>query len=1112
MTERSASSLRIVVWLAVLGLVPAPAALAQFRASVQGSVQDASGGVLPGVSVVLRSVDTGRRLETVTSAEGFYSIGGLAPGRYDVSAALAGFQATTVTGVQVSAESVRGLNLTLQPASVTETITVNAPAPGFQTESGSVAGTLGELQVRALPQVGRDPYELLRLAPGVFGDGARAAGGGAANLPNVTGPGGSGNSVFAVENQVQISANGQRVSANNFTLDGVSVNSLGFGGAAVVTPNQESVREIRVLSSSYSAEDGRNSGAQIKVVSQSGGNAWHGSALYKYDDPSLNAFNKYGGFGNAPPVRVEQRFRQFAGSLGGPIVKDKLFFFVSLEGLRNNAVDFANVYAETSQFRDLVRRARPGGVSAGIFGEPGIEPRVVGVLTPSCAVFGDRPCQVVGDGLDIGSPAGALGAYTGFGGDGLDGIPDLQYVRVGVPQRQRAWQYNARLDWQSGANHFAASAYVTRREDNVGDVGAQARPMADVTFKPVNTAVTITWNRVLSPTLMNEARFNVTRFAADQVQDSPDTNWGIPRVEVEGFPFDRVRFGAPRGETTPGVFAQNTYEFRNILTKVWGRHALKAGLELRREQDNNNLAGGARPVYSFVGLFNLANDAPVFEGINADPRTGATADIQRYFRTHYVAAFLQDDLKLRPNLSLNLGLRYEYFSPLTEKDGRLTNLQFGPNGLVDSRVAAVDRLYDPDRNNLGPRLGFAWSPRRFDDRLVLRGGFGVFYNRTPSVLFTNARGNPPYLVRYGLCCAFSAVDLVNTGIVYTRGAGTTPFGYPPNPRLAQGIDPVSGGPAQGEGEIWGAPQKLPNTTVYSFSFEGQYRLPWHLSATVGYQGSRTRKLLRIANQNFLFDQRNPKFFAVYLPTPDGDARYDSLNLRLAREFANGLQFEAAYRLSRSTDTLSYEGPGAPTNQTNPRDIDSERGPSDYDARHSFQFSGVWELPILRQRDDVLARLLGGWQLSGIVTAHSGYPWTPKTGRPLSTPGVSPTRPVAKLQDSPTGRSNGDFIDGIFPGGGASYFDITSAGAPGVGRNSERGPRYFSVDAALGKRVGLPRGARLELRANAFNLFNTLNLKPFGFFSDGTFVENPNFGRADGALAGRVVELQARLSF
>jgi len=1097
-------------------LILPPAAKSQFRAGVQGSVLDQTGAAVPEANVTLRSSETGREVQVRSNESGYYLFSAFPPGRYAVTAERAGFKKLTLENVLVEAEQVRGLNLTLEAGESSQSITVTAQSASLQTENGNISGSFSAERIRRLPQLNRDPYELIRLAPGVFGDGGRSGIGNSVQLPNTTGPGGSNSSVFQTEVQVPISANGQRVSSNNFQLDGVSVNSLNWGGAAVITPNQEAVKEMRITANAYSAEYGRNSGAQIEVITQNGTNDFHGSALFKINEPGLNAYNPYGGI-EAPPVRVNNKFRQFAGSVGGPILRNKLFFFASYEGLRNNSTSFDTNFVETAQYRQSIIDARPGSIAARVMSEDGIAPRIASALTVPCQQgFAPGTCQQVSGGLDIGSPGARTGAYTGLTGGGLDGIPDIQFVQLALPNTLRGHQYNGRADLDLGAHALAFGVFVTKRDETGSYSGGRSRPLADLTTKPLNLAATVTENWIISPALLNQLRFNFTRFAFDGVSSSPRTNFGIPLIQIESLPFDSIRFGAERSESTPAIFAQNTFEFRDILNWVTGNHALKFGVEVRREQDNNNLVGGARPYYSFDGMFNFANDATKFEAVNANPNTGAPADAQRYFRTSLYAAYVQDDWKVRPGLTINAGMRYEYFSPLTDKRGQISTPIFGSNLLQNARVVQQKRLYEPDRNNFAPRLGFAWNPAS-NSRLVVRGGFGVYYNRIPNVLFSITRGNPPSFARYSICCGSADSPNANGRILYALGATREPFSFPVNPALVTGIDPVTGTPLDGV-EIWGAQRNTPNAYVYVWSTDIQYLLPSNLVATLGYQASSGHKLIRIVNQEFLYPE-NPRFFGVYFPQPDVNSNFHALNVRLSRRFAQGVLVDAGYRFSKSIDTLSYEGPGADTNQTFPQDLRSERGPSDFDATHYFVASGLWEIPYRRTQEDSLGRLLGGFQLSGILTARSGFPWTPKTGQPFTTPGgpaLSPTRPVAYFGGAFTDRSDDAFIrpGGNFPGGGRKYFDITHPGPPGIGRNSFRGPRYFGVDLSAAKRTRLWGESRiLDLRMNLYNVFNQLNLAPFGFSSQSTFIENDTFfGRADRGLAGRVVELQVRFEF
>jgi hypothetical protein len=269
----------------------------------------------------------------------------------------------------------------------------------------------------------------------------------------------------------------------------------------------------------------------------------------------------------------------------------------------------------------------------------------------------------------------------------------------------------------------------------------------------------------------------------------------------------------------------------------------------------------------------------------------------------------------------------------------------------------------------------------------------------------------------------------------------------------------------------------------------------------------------------------PNFFAfaVHIPTPDINANYNAMNLRLTRRFARGLQFDVLYRWAKSIDTLSHEGPGPETSQTYPHGLGLERGPSDFDVRHNLNIAGQWDLPFFRNSGGVVGNVFGGWQINGILTAHTGLPWTPHSGQCVrsanSNDFVCPSRPTRYFGGALEDTGDEAFIRpfGNFPGGGLAFFDQNNPGGalpPGIGRNSFRGPRYFAMDFSLGKRTSLPsflgERAFLEIKANLFNALNNLNLAPFEYFHP--FVNSPDFGRARNALAGRVVELQTRFSF
>jgi Carboxypeptidase regulatory-like domain/TonB dependent receptor len=1166
--------MRLKALLTILLSLCAVSAYAQFKASLQGTLLDPKGGIVSGARVTVANQDTGATRDTVASAEGFYRIGELPPGKYTVTVEAAGFKKVTSKNVEVAAEESRGFDVTLEIGTVSEEVTVTASGVSLQSEDATISTTISSEQFERLPQIGRDPYELLRFAPGVFGDGARAANGTAANLPNSGGPGGSNSSIFSVENQVQVTANGQRNSGNNFTIDGTSVNSLTWGGAAILTPNQESIQEVTVVANSYTAEDGRNTGAQVKVVSKSGTNQFHGSGFFKDDSPGLNAFNKWGGPDGQMPQKVRQNLRQFGGSLGGPIMKDKLFFFFSYEGDRTSDVQFSGAqYVETPALQQWMAANRKGTVVGDLVTANGWQPRISQVLTPSCADFNGvgygsaAGCQVVSGGVDVGSAAKgnctmSYGQYADiFGattqnppkgtstGCGLDGVADLQKVITEAPTRSSGNQYNARVDYVRAKDLFAFSFYITPLNSVGGDLGANGRPMADLTFDPRNKYVALIWNHTLSSTMTNEARLNWTRFFGNQLASNPNVAWNLPRWEVEQVPGDRIKYGANQGTNSPGLFAQNQYEFRDTFSKLLGRHGLKAGFIATLNQDNTDFEfGAARPAYVAHGIWNFVDGTPIYEGINVNPLTGAPTDVHKYYRQHDYSFFAQDDIKLRPNFTLNVGLRYEYFAPLTEKFGRQSNLILGsgPNPLQTATLKVGGSLYPADKNNFAPRLGFAWTPSKFMNKTVIRGGFGVAYNRITDTMTGISRVNPPFLFREGFCCAMSAADNAAIGgwgatpfdnglILVTEGKSNNPLSWPANPLIIPTFNPATGLPIGGTVEIWGAPQTIRTPYVFLYSTEVQHELPSDFLLTVGYQGSQSRKMLRIVGLNRVYPSVNPVLSPVYFPTTDVNGHYNALNISAIRRFSHGFQFLGKYQLSRGVDGGSWEGAGGNRDPFYPANQTWDYGPSDFDVTHNMLFTALYDIPLLKNRQDLVGKAFGGWHVDGTFQYHSGFPWSPieSNNCPPSQQGpLCPSLPAAYL-----GHAGSDFttdglrqVNGNFPGivsgsncdpkkgpvAGTPYFDVCTLGPPFIHRNSFRGPRYQTVDVSFAKTTPVPffRGesARLDLRANFFNLFNKLNLIPFARNANNVSINDRHFGQSSGALAGRVIEFQARLSF
>ncbi len=492
---------------------------AQFGSSLSGTVIDPTRAVIPNAAVTLTNAATQQTLATTTNGTGFYRFIELPPGHYSLVVTATGFKKNNVTDVALTAETPRDVEVTLQPGGATESVEVHGDdVPMLQVSDANIGATIDSEEIERLPTYGADPYELLRTAPGITGDGARSGSGSAVYLPNGAGPGGSNSGIFQTENQVQISAAGQRQADNNFMVDGVSVNSLTHGGSAVVSPSMEAVGQMTVISTSLDASDGRNSGAQIKIVTKSGTNVLHGSLFGLYDETGLNSYNKWGGPSGALPTIVTNDQRSYAASLGGPAVRSKLFYFISFAGFTTANNNETTSYVETPDYRAAVIANRAGGVSAAILADPGVLPRIRAVLTPACnGLTVGVNCNLATSsttsaGLDIGSltPGGKsqIGVFPSNNqiGGGLDGVPDVENVQLYVPSHSRGKQFNGRGDWYlSPKDQLAGSVYFTKL-DNYGTSGsAGSRPQADLPFKPLNSAATAIYIHTFSPAWLNEA-------------------------------------------------------------------------------------------------------------------------------------------------------------------------------------------------------------------------------------------------------------------------------------------------------------------------------------------------------------------------------------------------------------------------------------------------------------------------------------------------------------------------------------------------------------------------------------------------------------------------------
>ena len=1125
-------------------------AQAQYRAGIQGTVLDAQGSVVGGAKVTVTAQETGVAQLTTTDENGVFTIFRLAPGLYRITVEKAGFKTKVVENVNVIGDQMAAGNVTLEVGQVTESVTVNGDElPAIDTESGQIAGTITAQQIQSMPSFGRDVFQLLQLAPGVFGDGSRNSGGDTQGLPSSEQAGsGATDGIFKTENQGQISAAGGRVNDNNYTIDGVGVTSVSWGGAAVITPNEDSVKEVKVISNNYDAEYGRYAGGQVQVISANGTNQFHGSAFIKIDRPGLNSYNGWGGPFGGNPQRNNSRFNQIGGSIGGPIWKNKVFFHFTYETVRNNGTVTGTGWYETPQLLTLA----PAGSNAAKFTTyPGTAVAASSVVNLPCSAIGlvqGVTCNQVSGGLNLGSPLTTpLGTSDptyvsnlnpGIG-NGLTSTPDFAFVNTTGPNTTVEQQFHGRLDWNVTSKDLVAfSAYDVPVSSTA--YNGPVRPMNLYHHDAINQSGTVLWDHTFSPTLINEARANAAGWRWNEINSNPQEPWGLPNDYIDNIGSAAQQFVSNFGAPGPSVFDQWTYGAKDTLTKVQNSHTLKFGGEFTRLLFVDEAPWSARPSYNFRNYWDFLNDAPYLESGVFAPTTGVPTSFRKDTRENITAAFIQDTWKVKPNLTLTAGLRWEYFSPLTEKNGNLGVVQLGetPQTLLSAMyVRKGGSLYNTSPANFGPQLGFAWSPnsilgRQFGSRLVFRGGFGMSYSSIEEGVTLNGRNNPPFVS--------SNSTLSGSQILYELPTDVHNFnGYPSNPFTIANFN-SNLLPTTSIVGVTGFTNNMPSTYTYHYSAEAQYDLGHQWVATLGYQGSTTRHLTIQTNLAITYSQittENPAVNNVDWYENNGNANFNAFLAEIEHQFAHTFMLDGQYRYSKCMD----DGSNSFTVQNYPWNPSTAWGPCDFDSTQAFKLYGVWT-PQLFHGNGWKEKIIGGWSLSGIFNWHSGFPWTPtynnigdastcdlvfKNGG-CSSGTTSNLLPAAYLGGAGTNYSNSTFQrkGGNFPNGGTAYFTAPSytpgpafpavgplPGAPGMTRNFFRGPRYRDVDATLSKSFGLPNtkvlgeNAKLEIRANFYNLFNNLNLTNMD-----TTITDPYFGSAQDALAGRTIEMQARFSF
>jgi hypothetical protein len=1051
------------VLILLLLLIPGLLLAQSFRGSIRGQIVDPNGKLIVGAKVSAKSPATGLVRDTITGDEGAYVLAELPVGLYTVTAEFAGFSPVAQNiVVNVGLDTTANFDLTTL-AQKTEQVTVLAAAPVIEQTRDVLGQAVDRKLVEELPLNGRDFGKLVALVPGVTVEPAGVAG-----------------TEFGFG---QFNINGNRDRSNNYTLDGTdnndpyfnnsALNQAGITGAPATLLPIDAIQEFN-LQSQFAAEYGRNSGSVVNIITRSGTNKFHGSAFEFLRNSALDARNYF----NTEARKSEFQNNQFGGSLGGPIVKDKTFFFLAYEGQRENVgSDFLlNVPTQAQIAEAQTVALATGQITA-------INPALTSILgfypqsnTPQIA-------SVVNDKNDL----------------------DNFIVKVD--------QNLTNTEQLTGRYAFGQSYQVFPLGNNGGFGKGSRLPQFAQTSPTRVQVVSLSLLSTLGPTRINEVRFGYSRYrtsfsSLDANFDPtsigldfgtgklglPEFDFSIPQLENLG----AIGFSVPRGRTS------QTYQILDNYTWLHGKHTFKFGGEFHRADVanfNDNLERGIfsfsptglnpDPVVDVLANFYLGNDS----GVSAD--TGNT------HRTNYnngLSFFAQDDFRASPTLTLNLGLRWEYFGPLSEANNLLSNL--APDGtLAMVGTHGLNGVYNRDLKNFAPRLGLAWSPL---PNSVLRMGYGIYYDYVPQDLFianftssagvaTNPVGPEPVFPLNFNSAAFN---------------GTTP-GVPI-------LTPNTTGPFN----IFATPRNFPTPYSQNWNINIQQKLAGNTSLEIGYVGSKGTHLVRLydANQpdaNFNFP--NPAFQSIDTLAPISSCVFHSLQTTFRIQGTHGWSGFATYNYSKSLDDAS-DGidftPGAAFPQDS-TDIPAERGPSTFDTRHRFTGAANYDVPYWH----VLPRALGtGWALNWIASFQSGRPIpiitvNDTTGRfyfnqrPNVVPGVNPILP------------NWNPFTGYL---NANAFSQPPQGTFGdLGRDSVFGPGYSNLDFSVTKNTKIYERLNLQLRAEFFNLFNHPNFAlPAGGVNPGVgpaglISQTPDVAQGNPGLGGggpRVVQLAAKFTF
>jgi hypothetical protein len=979
----------VVVCLIVVlaGTVPV---LAQSTATLRGVVTDPQGAALPGATITVRNQATGEERGVVSDREGIFVLPSLAPGLYRLEVKLAQFQTQVLTDIRLEVAQTLVQNVKLAVGSISEELSVVGEAPVIESTTTSVGQVIDQRTVQEIPLNGRHFVDLGLLIPGSV---APQPATGFLTAPL------RGQGSFAFNTA------GNREDTVNFMINGINLNDQ-VQNQITFQPSINTVSEFKVDNSTLSAEYGRSSGAVVNIATRSGSNAFHGEAFAFYRNQDLDARNF---FNREPQPQSPFKRNQFGANLGGPIVKNKTFFFVTYEGTRQRQqLDFNS---------GVLSNAQRAAVT---------DPTVRNLL------------PLIPQANTVGASGDARFVGTGTANVDID-------------------QWTGDISHQLGQND-RLHAYYAYQKDERGEPNLQGNtiPGFGDTRSSNRQIGTLNYTHIFGPSLVNEARFGFNRINitfAPNVTDNPASygiNNGIttevvlPQITVQGV---NLNFGGPAA--FPQGRTDTTYVLSDTLSYLRGRHSFKFGAEYRRFHNVNFQTNGGTFTYPSVADFQAGRGTAFTVTLG-----GIDSDISQ----QAIGFFIQDNFKLRTNLTLELGFRYDLIVSPTEADDRFVYFDPGTVSLYQvGQGGPRDKIYD-NKSNYQPRVGINWDPFG-DGKTAIRAAYALMSDQPVTNMVTPTAGNPPLV----------------TPLTFTGPAGSIRLDNALTVAQSAGLAPSS------------VDADFRNPKIQSWNVNVQHELWRNFGIMLGYFGSKGDRLRVSRNVNQITNgvRPYPRLSATspILPgsavgnitevTSRGYSRYNGVWVTLNQRFSSGLQFSGSYTWSKSKDTNSLSSQGVVVQDS--FNIGGDYALSDFDTRHRFVLNAIWDLPFKGNQ------LKEGWQIAVITQGQTGNPVNVLTN--LNFTGNANIRPdlvgTIEIVGTPNQWMSNSVCDPRIAGSctASSVYALPVAGGNhfgNLGRNAVIGPGFYNTDLSIIKKTKV-KGATLELRAEAYNVFNHPNL-------------------------------------